>query len=138
MAAPSSAPSPADPPYYILVAQSPAPANPTAPASSSLSHPVIEYHYADDSPAALLPQFTGQHVLVLDYDDPRAPTVRSFSHDLAVSALKVTDAPGAAAAGEPALRNTSMYVIETTTKPADYRCVCPLRLRVLTTPSARA
>ena len=112
----------ADPPYYVLVAQSHALNNPNAlPGPTSLSHPVIEYHYADDRPEDLLPQDPDQHVLVLDYDPGSlaAPTVRSLSHNLVVSALKITDAPGAAVAGEPALRNNSMYVIETTTKPAD-------------------
>ena len=120
MAAPV-APSPADPPYYLLVAQSNALASPANPASLSLSHPVIEYHYADDPPASLVPQASGEHVLVLDYDParPGPPTVRSLSRDLVVSAVRVTDAPGAAVAGEPTLRNNNMYVIETTTQPAD-------------------
>ena len=123
-AAPATVP-PADPPYYVLVAQSHALGGPATAAPTSLSHPAIEYHYADDVPGALLPQVPGQQVLVLDYDPgrPGPPTVRSLSHDLVVSSVKVTDAPGAAVAGEPALRNNNMYVIETTTKPAD-GCAC--------------
>ncbi|KAI0669977.1 hypothetical protein C8Q78DRAFT_157696 [Trametes maxima] len=110
---------PADPPYYVLIAHSQALSNPAAPPSSSLSHPVIEYHYADDPPASLLPQYPGEHVLVLDYDPARSasPTAKSLSPDLAVSAVKVADAPGAAVAGEPALRNNSIYVIESTPRP---------------------
>lgn len=99
-----------DPPYYVLVAHSQ-----SLPASTSLSHPLIEYHYADDPPVSLLPRLADEHVLVLDYDParPGPPTVKSLSPDLVVSAVKVADAPGAAVAGEPALRNNSMYVIET-------------------------
>lgn len=112
----------ADPPYYVLISHSQSLASP-APASSSLCHPIIEYHYADDPPASLLPQHPAEHVLVLDYEPAQsglaAPTVKSLSPALIVSALKVTDAPGAAVAGEPALRNNSMYVIETTTRSTD-------------------
>ncbi|KAI0778107.1 hypothetical protein BD413DRAFT_506836 [Trametes elegans] len=117
----ATSPTSTDPPYYILVAQSQALYNPAAPAPTSLSHPVIEYHYADDAPNSLLPQRPGEHVLVLDYDParPGTPSVKSLSPDLVVSAVKVADAPGAAVAGEPALRNNSIYVIETTTKLLD-------------------
>ncbi|TFK94284.1 hypothetical protein K466DRAFT_657816 [Polyporus arcularius HHB13444] len=110
-----------DPPYYVLIAHSQSLNNPSVPASTSLSHPVIEYHYADDPANSLLPQYPGEHVLVLDFDParPASPTVKSLSADLVVSAVKVADAPGAAVAGEPALRNNSMYVIETMTKPVD-------------------
>ncbi|KAL1952027.1 hypothetical protein VTO73DRAFT_1176 [Trametes versicolor] len=110
-----------DPPRYLLVSHGQSLSNPAAPATTSLSHPVIEYHYADDAPTSLLPQ-PGEHVLVLDYDParPASPTVKSLSPDLAISAVKVTDAPGAAVAGEPPFRsNNNMYVIETTTKPIE-------------------
>ncbi|KAI0639328.1 hypothetical protein C8Q77DRAFT_1152311 [Trametes polyzona] len=109
------------PPYYLLVSHSQPLSDPAVAPSTSLSHPVIEYHYADDAPNSLLPQFPGEHVLVLDYDParPASPVVQSLSPDLAVSAVKVADAPGAAVAGEPALRNNSMYLIETTTRPID-------------------
>ncbi|KAI0824239.1 hypothetical protein BC628DRAFT_1420323 [Trametes gibbosa] len=115
-------PPPLDPPYYLLVSHSQSLGNTAAPASSSLSHPVIEYHYADDPPNSLLPQFPGEHVLVLDYDParPASPTVKSLSADLAISAVKVADAPGAAVAGESTrTSNNSIYVIETTAKPID-------------------
>ena len=110
-----------DPPYYVLIAHSQSLNNSSIPASTSLSHPVIEYHFADDPAQSLLPQYPGEHVLVLDYDParPGTPTVKSLSADLVVSAVKVADAPGAAVAGEPALRNNNMYVIETMTKPAE-------------------
>ncbi|KAH9944450.1 uncharacterized protein BXZ73DRAFT_73963 [Epithele typhae] len=109
---------PVRPAYYVLVAQTNA-LNPVTAASTTLGHPAIEYHYADDSPAALLPQFPGEHVLVLDYDSarPGPPAVKSLSQDLIVSSLKVSDAPGAAVAGEPALRNNNIYVVEIATKP---------------------
>ncbi|KAI0662745.1 hypothetical protein C8Q70DRAFT_1043110 [Cubamyces menziesii] len=118
--APAS-PTPADPPYYVLIAHSQSLSNPAQPPSTSLSHPVIEYHYADDAPDTLLARSPGEHVLVLDYDParPGSPTVKSLSPDLAVSAVKVVDAPGAAVAGEPALSNNNMYVITTTTRPTE-------------------
>ncbi|OSD03509.1 hypothetical protein PYCCODRAFT_1476907 [Trametes coccinea BRFM310] len=116
-----SSPTSTDPPYYVLIAHSQSLSNPSAPPSTTLSHPVIEYHYADDAPNSLLPQHPEEHVLVLDYDParPGSPIVKSLSPDLAVSAVKVVDAPGAAVAGEPALRNNSMYVITTTGKPVE-------------------
>ncbi|KAI0735247.1 hypothetical protein C8Q76DRAFT_791816 [Earliella scabrosa] len=134
MAAASSSASPStDPPYYLLVAHSQSLLTASAPASTSLSHPLIEYHYADDPPDSLLPKQPGEHVLVLDYDParPGPPTVKSLSPDLVVSAVKVTDAPGAAVAGEPALRNNSMYIIETMTKPATDMFVSPSRASLL-------
>ncbi|KAI0757074.1 hypothetical protein C8Q80DRAFT_1131881 [Daedaleopsis nitida] len=113
----AATPTSSDPPYYVLISHSQSLAG-SVPASSSLCHPIIEYHYADDPPASLLPQHPTEHVLVLDYESAQsgvaAPTVKSLSPDLIVSGLKVTDAPGAAVAGEPALRNNSIYVIETT------------------------
>ncbi|CDO72317.1 hypothetical protein BN946_scf184977.g14 [Trametes cinnabarina] len=124
---------PANPPYYVLIAHSQSLSNPAAPPSTTLSHPVIEYHYADDPPNSLLPQQLGEHVLVLDYDpaSPGPPTVKSLSSDLAVSAVKVVDAPGAAVAGERALRNNNMYVITTTGKPAEKCVFLPMRLPIL-------
>ncbi|KAJ7139834.1 hypothetical protein C8R44DRAFT_867935 [Mycena epipterygia] len=99
------------PPFYILCAR------------PALVHPVIQHHYADDSPVALIPH--GQeHVLVLDYDPngPAPPTVQSISPSVAVTGLRVEEAPGAAAAaadeGDPA-RNDRMYIVETTTTAQD-------------------
>ncbi|KZT06893.1 uncharacterized protein LAESUDRAFT_812554, partial [Laetiporus sulphureus 93-53] len=105
-----------DPPYYVLVAHSSPLSNP-APTSSSLSHPVIEYHYADDSPRALLPHYPGEHVLVIDYDPNRgsSPTVKSLSADVAVTGLRITDAPGA----DELNRNNKMYILETTAVPEE-------------------
>ncbi|KAI0335350.1 hypothetical protein GY45DRAFT_1317292 [Cubamyces sp. BRFM 1775] len=117
----SASPTPADPPYYVLIAHSQSLSNPAQPPSTSLSHPVIEYHYADDPPKSLLERSPGEHVLVLDFDPsrPGSPTVKSLSPDLAVSAVKVVDAPGAAVAGESASSNNNMYVITTTTRPTE-------------------
>ncbi|EJF66629.1 hypothetical protein BD309DRAFT_949702 [Dichomitus squalens] len=121
MASPTASAS-TDPPYYVLISHSQSLNIPSVPTSTSLSHPVIEYHYADDAPISLLPQYPGEHVLVLDYDPgrPGTPTVKSLSPDLVVSALKVADPPGASVAGEPAITNNSnIYVIETIPKPPD-------------------
>ena len=126
MASPTAA-APVGPPYYVLISHSQCLNNASVPTSTSLSHPVIEYHYADDAPASLLPRHPAEHVLVLDYDPARSgvPIVKSLSPDLVVSALKVADAPGAAVVGESAMANNSMYVIETTPKPTDKSVLSP-------------
>lgn len=96
-----------EPPCYILLSS-------TAPGTSltSFSHPLIQYHYADDSPIALLPREPDEQVIVLDYDpaDPLNPGVKSISSSLAVTAVKVTDAPGAGETQE----NDKIYILETT------------------------
>jgi hypothetical protein len=101
----------AQPPHYILYSHSPLSAAP----STSLGHPVIQYHYADDSPLALLPQAPDEHVLLLEFDpsSPSAPTAKSISRNIAVTGLKIAEAPGAAAEENP--KNSTMYILETTT-----------------------
>ncbi|KAJ3790241.1 hypothetical protein GGU10DRAFT_178497 [Lentinula aff. detonsa] len=100
-----------DPPYYILFSTQPA-------SSSSLGHPTIQYQYADDSPLALLPQHPDEHVLLLDYDQTSpVPTVNSTSRTLAVTGIKVEEAPGAAVAENR--HNDRMYIIEGTTVPVE-------------------
>ena len=96
-------------PYYILVSRS-------SPSSHALGHPIIQYHYADDSPLALWPQTPGQQVLVLDYNpaSPSPPTVNSISKHITVTALHTLDAPGAAAAADNDHKNDTMYIIDTT------------------------
>ena len=126
MSSPPSS-SPADsPPFYVLVSQTPLPsaASATGAACKSFSHPIIEYHYADDLPHALLPQSAQEHVLVLDYDPttPAVTTAQSLSTDLAVLGVKVTDAPAASSTTDDApipKRNGKIYVIETTAVPAE-------------------
>ena len=119
----SSPPSSEAPPYYVLVSQSASPAGPQ-PAGvvyKTFSHPIIEYHYADDDPHALLPRSANEHVLVLDYDhsDLVLPVAQSLSTDLAVVGVRVADAPATSTATEDntASRNNKMYVIETTAVP---------------------
>jgi hypothetical protein len=114
-----------DPPFYILCSSSPISAAtvPGAP-STTLGHPAIQYHYKDDSPFALLPQTPDEQILILDWDPNGAPAsvpaVRSISRNVAVTAVRVAEAPGAAAEDE--VRNDRMYIIETTTS-FDERCV---------------
>ncbi|EIN13523.1 hypothetical protein PUNSTDRAFT_41077 [Punctularia strigosozonata HHB-11173 SS5] len=100
------------PPCYILVSHPTAPAAGSSATVSSFSHPAIEYNYADDSPMMLLPRHPDEQVLILDYDpaDPINPGVKSISSSLAVTGVKVADAPGAGEAQE----NDKMYIIETT------------------------
>lgn len=108
------------PPYYILFSHSSVAATTLAAnQSNTLAHPVIQYQYADDSPLSLLPQSPDEHVLILDYDpSSQLPVVRSASHEMVVTGLKVSEAPGAAAAAEEGgpPRNDRMYIIETTLK----------------------
>lgn len=110
-----------EPPYYILVSHNSAL---DKPARTSLSHPVIEYHYADDSPHSLLPQFPGEQIVVLDYDPAKnpTPTVKSLSTGMGITGLKITDAPGIGIAEDEFTRNNKMYVIETTSMPEE-KCV---------------
>ena len=111
-----------DPPYYILVSNSPV-SNVTlsVPSPTTFSHPLIEYHYADDSPQSLLPQHPDEHVLVVDYNpnEHGSPAAHSLSPDLAVIGLKVTEAPGAGVAESGAPKNTNMYVLETIAMPEE-------------------
>ncbi|KAH9835626.1 uncharacterized protein C8Q71DRAFT_858488 [Rhodofomes roseus] len=102
-----------NPPYYILVSHS----NPLATSSTTLSHPVIEYHYADDSPHSLLPQYPGERVLVIDHDPNRnaSPVTKSLSSDISVTNVKIT---GAAVAGGLEEEH-KMYILETTTMPEE-------------------
>ncbi|KAG7099396.1 hypothetical protein E1B28_001249 [Marasmius oreades] len=97
------------PPYYILFTQSS-----SSSLSNTLGHPTIQYHYADDSPLNLLPQSPDEHVLLLDHgpSSPAQPAVASTSKSMAITSLKITEAPGAAAAEEK--HNDKMYIIETT------------------------
>ncbi|THH20228.1 hypothetical protein EW146_g1102 [Bondarzewia mesenterica] len=109
--------SPVQPPHYVLISHSCQPANSSAP-STSLSHPIIQYHYADDSPLSLLPRSSNEHVLVLDYDSAEAANARtqSIGGSLAVIGVKVTDAPGASSASEEdSAQNNNMYILTTTT-----------------------
>ncbi|EPT04256.1 hypothetical protein FOMPIDRAFT_1107706, partial [Fomitopsis schrenkii] len=99
------------PPYYILVSHNSA----LATTSATLSHPVIEYHYADDSPHSLLPQYPDERILVIDYDPSRSspPTAKSLSPDLSVTNVQVAAAAGAGGVDE----EHKMYILETMTMP---------------------
>ncbi|EJD55661.1 hypothetical protein AURDEDRAFT_179374 [Auricularia subglabra TFB-10046 SS5] len=102
----------AQPPYYVLAAV----ASPST-ASSALVHPVIHYHYADDPPLSLSPSAT-RNTLIMDFDpeNPSQPVVHSLSPALAVTGVRVSEAPGAvgdrmfiidAIAAEPRTTNES-------------------------------
>lgn len=101
------------PPYFILYSHSDG-------ESSHLVHPAIQYHYADDSPLALLPQTPDEHVIVLDFDPYSAQTLhaRSLSKDLLVTGVKAEEAPGSAAE-ELEGRNNRMHTIQTIANNAD-------------------
>ena len=106
-------------PYYIFVSNSSLLSTAQAAPSSLLLHPNIQYHYQDDSPLELLPRSEDEHILVLDYDPTGLcqPSAKSISTNIAVTSLKVTDAPGAAVSGSDELpsKNDNMYVIHTST-----------------------
>ncbi|KAI0068478.1 hypothetical protein BV25DRAFT_1818895 [Artomyces pyxidatus] len=103
------------PPYYILVSHSGQ--QPVAGVlSKSLSHPIIQYHYADDSPLTLLPRSPEEQVLVLDYDPSGAvvPRAQSLTVTAAVSGVRVADAPGAGASEDDRNSSTKMFILDTT------------------------
>lgn len=115
-----------EPPFYILVSHSSILNTSTSSTSSAtLGHPIIQYHYADDSPLSLVPQTADEHVLVLDYDpangSPSIPTIKSISRKLAVTGVKASEAPGAAAAHDELkiTRNDKIYILETCTAMED-------------------
>lgn len=121
--------SPTEPPYYILVSHYSI-LNNTAVSgpgpSTVLGHPVIQYHYADDSPLALLPKTADEHVLVIEYDSEMSgssngPSIKSISRNLAVTGVKLSEAPGATAAHDELgiSRNDKMYILETCTNSED-------------------
>lgn len=88
----------------------------TGPTTSVLGHPVLQYHYANDSPLSLLPVSRDEQVLVLDYDpqNPAFTRAQSISGSSAVTGIKVTDAPGAGSAEGDAGWSNKMFVLETT------------------------
>ncbi|KAF9654317.1 hypothetical protein BDM02DRAFT_3106644 [Thelephora ganbajun] len=106
-------------PYYIFISNSSLLSTAQVAPSSLLLHPSIQYHYQDDSPLDLLPRSEDEHVLVLDYDPMgfSQPSAKSISNNIAVTSLKVTDAPGAAASGSDEFpsKNDKMYIVHTST-----------------------
>lgn len=104
-----------EPPYYVLLSQTRLPGHAIAPGPTSFIHPVIEYHFADDPPHILLPNSPSESVIILDYDGSSTPIAQSLHKSLAVNAVKVSEAPGAAVAAVregQSNRNDKMYVIE--------------------------
>ena len=109
-------------PYYIFVSNSSLLSTTQAAPSSLLLHPSIQYHYEDDSPLELLSRSEDEQILVLDFDPTglSQPSAKSISNNIAVTSLKVADAPGAAAPGSDQLssKNEKMYIIHTSTLSA--------------------
>lgn len=109
------------PPYYMLVSHTPH-ANPSsAPPPTIFSHPTIEYHYADDPADNLLPRVPGEVVLVLEHESPEDGTSyvgKSLTTELAVTSVRVTEAPGAGAVDDGG-KNGNMYVLDTTVLPEE-------------------
>ena len=109
-------------PHYVLISSSsraqPTPVGAAAAAAVPiLSHPILQYHYANDRPLSLLPGSAGEQVLLLDYDPlkPASTRVQSISGNAAITGIRVTEAPGAGSAEEEASVSSKMFVLETTT-----------------------
>lgn len=106
-------------PYYVLVSPSSQTQSSAATGSTTpvLNHPVLQYHYANDSPLSLLPGSPNEQVLVVDYDPltPQCTRAQSISGSSAVTGIKVTEAPGAGSAEGFAGWCNNMFVLETTT-----------------------
>ncbi|KAI0036697.1 hypothetical protein K488DRAFT_40704 [Vararia minispora EC-137] len=103
------------PPHFILVSHSTQPEGDAAGPSRTLSHPSIQYHYADDPPLALLPRSSDEQVLILDYDPTGRvpPHAQSLSGPATVTGITVTDAPGTPS-DESSPWNNKMFVVNTT------------------------
>ncbi|THH31783.1 hypothetical protein EUX98_g2385 [Antrodiella citrinella] len=117
------------PPYYILVSHTLQLNSLIPPPPTSFSHPIIEYHYADDSPHNLLPRSEGELVLVLDHSptDGADFSARSLTREMAVTGLKVSEAPGAGVVDD-GVKDHNMYVLETTVlseEPLEEECQGP-------------
>ena len=129
------------PPCYILLSQYTSSSLPSLgaqtlpPPPSRLIHPTIQYHYADDPPLALVPSSEHPHIIILDIPDrssgqpvvspsstetivpPPTPSARSLSSALAITSVKVAQAPGAAIKHALAEgRDPNIYILETVTQ----------------------
>jgi len=117
-------------PCYIFVSNSSLLSATQAAPSSLLLHPSIQYHYQDDPPLDLLPRSEDEQILVLDYDPTgqSQPSAKSVSNSIAVTSLKVTDAPGATVSGsdEFTSKNDKMYIIHTSTLSTGASYVYPI------------
>lgn len=125
------------PPFYILLSQHTASSLPSLgaqtlpPPPSKLTHPTIQYHYADDPPLALVPSAEHPRIVILDIPDGSpgqpvaspsstetimpspAPSARSLSSALAITSVKVAQAPGAAIKHALAEgRDPTIYILE--------------------------
>lgn len=101
------------PPRYVLLSHSSLPVSSSTVATpETLVHPTIQYCYADDPLPSIGPS-TEPAVLVMDFDpaSTEPPRVRSLSKNVAISAVRVLDANGAAGDGE--VVNPHMFVIDT-------------------------
>ena len=102
----------AEPPLYVLVAHSTLPTQNPSQSSSTLVDPVIQYHFADDDPRALLPDFPGETVIVLDYhpDFSEGFSAQVLSGNSVVTGVQVKDATSG---GESiANKNEKMHIID--------------------------
>jgi hypothetical protein len=107
-------------PYYILV-------SPSALGShlhpSSLTHPTVQYHYADDPPTALLPTTEHPNVIILEPQFPEesaesnAPHASSSPQSVSTNSA-VTIVPSKATAQPPSFHSLSSSVAVTNVRVA--------------------
>jgi len=123
------------PPYYVLLSHatlSSSSSHATVSTTPTLTHPTIQYQFRDDPPLSF-PDAHNAHVLVMDYDptSPDLVQVQSLSPQLAVTSLKVNDAPGAGSMPEDdEQKNNKMYVLETVAHPPADKGLVTLTLKL--------
>ena len=102
------------PPFYVLVSHSSLPTqHATGPQSPpTLVHPVIQYHFADDDPRALLPRFPGEKVIVLDHvpESPEGSSAQALSGNAVVTGVQVAET--ANVRENSTNENEKMYIID--------------------------
>jgi hypothetical protein len=92
-------------PHYVLVSNASPP---------SLTHPSIQYIYADDSPVVLLPRSPNEHVILIEYNPNTSNetittsqlaniSVKSLSSKVAVTGIKTVEEGG-----------ETIYIVDTT------------------------
>lgn len=98
------------PPFYILVS----PTNTAAQLHTTLLHPTIQLHYADDSPTALLPTAENPNIFILEPNNPiltslgpQEPHLQSSSPPAISVSSAATITPSAMKTDTPAAQSLS-------------------------------
>lgn len=116
------------PPFYIMISQSILPPIPGASPQQVLTHPSVQFHYADDPPLAILSS-TQRQVIVLDTNAPQSQAIspsstativpssslsaQSISSSVAVASVRTAQPPLKAVAHATAEgKDPNIYIIE--------------------------